>query len=102
MAERLFETYAKQADKFILKNYINNPAFGTTQQGIQELSFQDATQTEERYRSNRTGTDSTRFSNISTRSPINVSSKFRTKSVSGNKKLNNLRRQIRDLSESKL
>ena len=102
MSEGLFETYAKQADKFIFKNYIKTPALVSSQNAIQELSYQTSSSLNQRYRYNRMATESTRFSHIPPKSPINVKSKLRTQSFSGTHKLNKLRKQMRELSESKL
>lgn len=102
MADKLFESYAKQADKFILKNYIKNPMYGNTDGSNQESSSNDGTRSRERYRSNISGTDSNQLGFTRIKTPGRNRSKVRARSTIGTKKINKLRKQIRELNESKV
>jgi hypothetical protein len=102
MADKLFESYAKQADKFIMKNYIKNPSSGNTDGSNQETSSNDGARSRERYRSNIPAADSNQLGFTGIKTPGRNKSKIRASSTTGTKKINKLRKQIRELNESKV
>ena len=102
MADQFFESYAKQADKFIKKNYIKNPSYGNSDGSNQETSSNDGARSRERYRSNISAADSNQLGFTRIKTPSRNKSKLRARSTIGAKKINKLRKQIRELNESKI